>query len=188
MRIAVWCLTISLLFLTTQPLQGSQQQPSPERVREAIRKGVSFLKSTQRDGNWEHMSSGLALQYRGGVTALALWALLEAGVDPDEDCIRQGLDYLKNVDLSKTYVVALQTMVYCKAAPREFRRHIEKNVDWLVSTAKRGGGAISWSYPQFAPADNSNTQYAILALREAALIGVAPKEGDRVWKEIEKYY
>jgi hypothetical protein len=192
MRTAVtcWGLALALLFLALSPANGTQQpQPTPEKVREAIRKGVNYLKSTQRDGNWEHMSSGLAMQYRGGTTALALWALLEADVDPEDDAIKQGLDYLRQVEPAKTYVVALQTMVFCKAAPKEFRAQIKRNVDWLVSKGKRQAGTISWSYPQsFSPADNSNTQYAVLALREAALVGVPPPGGDQVWKEIERYY
>lgn len=189
MRTSILCCGLAGLVLgLSLPAQAlAQPQPTPEKVREAIRKGVNYLKSTQRDGNWEHLVTGLAIPYRGGVTALALWALLEADVDPEDAVIRDGLEYLSKIDPSKTYVVSLQTMVFCKAAPKEYRLRIQKNIDWLVENASRGGGGINWGYPGFV-ADNSNTQYAVLALREAALIGINPPGGDRVWKEIEQFY
>jgi hypothetical protein len=189
MRAAVLCwsltATLSCLFLSPATAEG-QPAPTPERVRETIRKGVNFLKSTQRDGNWEHMTSGLAMGYTGGTTALAMWALLEADVDPDDEVIQQGLAYLRRIPPTRTYVVALQTMVLCKAAPQADRLRIQDNVNWLIANKTARGGGMSWGYPHGH--DNSNTQYAVLALREAAVVGIHGPGGDRVWQEIEKYY
>src|SRR5207248_2031370 len=109
--------------------------PKPEEVREAIRKGVEYLKSQQRDGSWDHRFPGLLAQ-PGGVSALALLALLEAGVDPNDDAVRQGLAYLRGPDLQpkSTYTVALQTMVFCRAFPKDDQLLIKRNVDWLLKT------------------------------------------------------
>jgi hypothetical protein len=160
---------------------------SPERVRKAIRDGVEYLRSRQRDGNWEHQWAPGGNE--GGVTSLALLALLECGVDPQEDVIVRGLQYLRGLEPRKTYATALQTMVFCKASPKEDQVLIKRNIEWFRRTAKRDAGkrVIGWEYPGQNPVpDNSNSQYAILALREAEVAGIPV--GDDVWRDIRDHY
>ncbi len=169
------------------------QPLTPEQVRESIRKGVEYLKGKQQNGNWEHLfpsSQQLMQQWYGGPTSLATLALLECGVDPNDDVIQKSLRFLRDLEPKSTYVVSLQTMVFCKAAPKVDRLRIKRNVDWLVRNAKRiqVGGGLAWGYPYEAMdlPDNSNTQYAVLALREAAVAGVnVPND---IWKGIQRYY
>ncbi len=62
--------------LAVLPLAASAQDPAA--VREAVRGGVRLLLDAQlRDGAWgEYQRNG----YRNGMTAPALYALLEAGL------------------------------------------------------------------------------------------------------------
>ena len=84
-------------------------QISAERVRQAMEKGVVYLKAEQnkQQGNWSEQSG-----YPGGVTALCTLALLNAGVPADDPSVRTALDYLRKPKQPlRTYSVALQTMV-----------------------------------------------------------------------------
>jgi len=70
---------------------------------------------------------------------------------------------------SNTYVVSLQTMVYCLARPDQDIGRIKENVAWLESVQwKQGPMAGMWGYGASSRGDNSCTQFALLGLREAA--------------------
>src|SRR5262249_40197782 len=144
--------------------------PLVERVRQAIKDGVTYLQNQQRttDGSWE--LGGERISYHGGWTSLALLALLNAGVDPKDPSVQSGLAYLRKIPPDRTYVVGLQTMVFCLAGDRQDRERIQRNVDWLL----RARLASGWSYSggeRSTITDNSNSQYALLGLHEALLAG-----------------
>ena len=59
------------------------------------------------------------IDYPGGVGALCTLALLNAGVEPDDPTDTEGARYLRTIRPERTYVVALQTMVFARAEPDE---------------------------------------------------------------------
>ena len=88
----------------------------------------------------------------------------------------------------------LQTMVFCQADPEKYFARIEENAEALLRGQFRTDNPYSggWSYSDlrqnfsYAAADNSNSQFAVLALYEAQKAGVEiPAEA---WKEIEEYW
>src|ERR1700722_9234936 len=83
-----------------------------DKVRKSIDEGVGFLKSQQRktDGSWEIGGAGVGRSGSGGWTALALLALLNAGVKPSDDAFQNGLKYLRGVPAEQTYSTGLQTL------------------------------------------------------------------------------
>jgi len=171
--------TIGLMLLAW--LLGGLAQPlraevTAEQVRVAIDRSVAYLQRQQRaDGSW----SDLPL-YPGGVTALCTLALLNAGVEPEEDSIQRALEHLRQARPEKTYVVALQAMVFSKATPKRDRSLVARNVAWLEKTQIADGATRgSWAYPGRS-GDNSNSQFALLALYEADRIGV--KVDGRTWR------
>ena len=156
-----------------------------EEVRQAIDAAVAFLKRTQQNGAWPEKPG-----YPGGVTALCTLALLSAGVEPSDPTIQAALQYLRKIPLdrnAKTYSVALQTMVFCRAEPERDRPLIERNVRWLEQTQIKEDSATagSWGYPAYQ-GDNSNSQFAILALYEAELAGV--QVDPRTWRLAKAYW
>jgi hypothetical protein len=166
------------------PRQPKDQPANP--VTAAVTKAVTFLKAAQKDGNWEHH---FPAGHKGGVTSLALLALLESGVKPDEEAVRKALDYLRTVEPKQTYVVSLQTMAFCKSGRKADRALIQRNVDALLKfRVRRNDEFVGWSYgPGHGPrADNSNTQFAVMALHAASQAGI--KIDAKVWKEIQDYY
>lgn len=148
----------------------------PVKVRQAIDRAVGYLKREQKaDGTWpDH--PGLP----SGITALCTLALLNAGEPTDESHVQRALEYLRRQELKHVYNVSLQTMVLAVADPERDGLVIQRNVRWLeqvqlVQGDKKGAWAYSGNKGQ-GTGDNSNTQFALLALHEAERAGVALKD------------
>ncbi|MGA2254775.1 MAG: DUF4159 domain-containing protein, partial [Thermoguttaceae bacterium] len=146
---------------------------SPDDVRNAMQLGVAYLESSQRaNGTW---APEIDPRQVGGITALCTLALLNAGESPDELHVKKALEYLRKLRPRTTYVVSLQTMVLCHATPVEDQLIIARNVEWLEDAQVKSGPADrkgGWSYfmwnKRSIDADGSNSQFAMLALYEAA--------------------
>ncbi|MGA2616269.1 MAG: DUF4159 domain-containing protein [Thermoguttaceae bacterium] len=151
---------------------------SADEVRTAIDRGVSYLKQNQSpDGTWSEYPG-----QPGGVTALCTLALLNAGVDPQDEHVQLALADLRRRRPQQTYVAALITMVLCRAEPEKDQVLIGHHVEWLqknqIPDGKRKG---AWSYP-FGSGDNSNSQFALLALYEADRLA----ESGRIQVRVER--
>jgi hypothetical protein len=154
-------------FAVAQP-EAASNEPLVDRVRKSIDKGVSYLnKCKNAQGTWEQSAGNLGVEHAGGPTALALLALLNAGVKAEE--LGNSLTYLRKIDNPTNYVRALQTMVFIEADQLQDNERIYNNVKHLVDHAIRdnNGNLVGWGYDRnnlSSRADNSNTQYALLAL------------------------
>jgi len=185
----VFC-SFFLLFLSA-PLHA--EDIDPESVRRAIEGAIRYLKSTQdEEGAWLEYSSS----FQGGTTALCTLALLNAGVPKEDPAIQKALAFLRRFPAnasSKTYVVATQCMVYSIADPTRDLALIRECVAWLEQAQnkiendglwKDYGG---WDYQRDAvKSDNSNSQFAVLALYEAERVGVLA--GKETWERAKTYW
>lgn len=152
-----------------------------EEVREAIDRGVAYLEREQNDnGSWPDPPG-----YPGGITALCTLALLNCGVTADDPHVQSALNFLRKLEPTVTYATALQTMVFAAAEPKTNLPLIRRNAQWLAANQKDGAMLGAWGYPQ-ADGDNSNSQFALLALHEAERVGV--EINDRVWKRALDYW
>ena len=192
-------------------LAGISESPQPqqflkeldaEQVRTAIDRGVKFLKGNQKsaEGNWE--AGELSASHRGGQTALALLALLNAGVPIDDIAVKKGLDSLRALDKPSTYVRSLQTMVFVQAGRAEDIERIRENVKHLIIIAKKenDGKLLGWTYDQndynLSYPDASNTQYALLALWTAkqakvdvdGMWAAESKSPKKLWEQVRDHY
>jgi hypothetical protein len=155
-----------------------------EQVRDAIDKGIKFLTQQQNpNGSWSDY-----IGYQAGTSSLCTLALLNAGVAPTDPQIQKALGYLRKVKSDKTYVIALQTMAYCRAGFTEDRLRVRSYVKLLESTqVAEGPNKGSWSYfGAGMDADNSNAQFALLALYEAERIGISAS--DQTWRLARKHW
>lgn len=174
--------TIVLMITIGQPVTA---EISEEQVNRSMERAIGFLRSSQSNrGSW---GDGLAAP-PGGVTCLCTLALLNCNVPQDDPVMVKALDFVRNLSVHRTYSVALQTMVLCTASPNISRPRIRQNVKWLennqVRTREYNGG---WGYgEQSQKADNSNSQFAVLALYEAERAGVEVSE--RVWNRARDYW
>jgi hypothetical protein len=165
-----------LLLASVMPVVSAEL--SPDEVQKAMHKGVAYLKDqwqTNR-GHWSEYGG-----QEGGITCLCTMALLNAGEKPGEQpYLKSALEKVRNLRPKTTYVVALQTMVLCRADQFESDQDlIRANAEWLQEWQIKDHGANDrrggWSYgenpvgPQGArQGDGSNSQFALLALYEAA--------------------
>ncbi|HEV7226020.1 MAG TPA: DUF4159 domain-containing protein [Pirellulales bacterium] len=156
---------------------------SAGEVRDSIDRGVAYLKREQRDdGSWPD-----PVGYPGGITALCTLALLNCGVATDDEQLQAALNYLRKLPPpTRTYSTALQTMVFCAAEPKTNLQLVRRNALWFQKEQKREGAMKgAWGYPE-TEGDNSNTQFALLALHEAERIGVAVN--DQTWRLAFDYW
>jgi RNA polymerase sigma factor (sigma-70 family) len=172
-----------------RPAKTDPDNELAEPVKKSIDAGIRWLRNNRGpDGTWENTSIGF-LQ-RGGVTALALRALLQAGVDPDDTELGPAINFIRQVPPEKTYVVGLQTAVLCRVNKKKDADLIKRNVAWLENAAVRDddGSLLGWGYEaRSGQPDNSNTQYAIMGLHAAAEARFPPQNKD-LWNEIREYY
>jgi hypothetical protein len=176
---------IGLMCLAPFGVARAQQRGiDADDVLAAIARGRDYLKKEQSErGTWNEFAPS-----PGGVTCLCTLALLNSGVDVGDPVIQRALGYIRSEKFDKTYSVALQTMVLAAAEPERDRLLIARNVKWLEQTqAKNGVHSGGWSYPnQTAGSDKSNSQFALLALHEARLVGVPVNM--EVWKLASAYW
>ena len=183
---------------------GAEEPPNGRQVRMAILRAVDYFKrERQAAGTWPDYAR------QGGVTALVCYALLQAGVAPDDEAVAQGLASIQRVPNEATYVVALKAMAFAAADPQRYREDLQACTDWLVQTQHATG---AWGYglvPEsemagasparglrkvqnetqlrraYERADASNTQFAILGLAEAERAGAhVPIE---VWRRADRH-
>jgi hypothetical protein len=184
----------TLLFPAQQPVADSDE-PLVDQVRKAIDKGVIYLRNNQHpnDGTWDEYVPTAG--FKGGTTAMAVLAFLNAGVPRDDPVIVKGLNYLRSFEDSPTYVRALQTMALVEAGYVADSGLIKRNVDQfrkqLVTT--KDGKFLGWNYGRGGiggSPDNSNTQYALLALWVVAQSDLRDetKMDPAFWDMVRDYY
>jgi hypothetical protein len=177
-------LVASLIFATAAKSVAAQpEEPLVNRVRTAIDRGVHYLRDVEKGrGHWED-----GVLFKGGMSSLAVLALLNSGVKPDDPIIERGLQYLRAIEPEYTYVVGLQTMVFAAAGRAEDKVRIQRNVDWLIKSALQSQGELrGWAYGNMGTGDNSNTQYALLGLHDGHMAGA--KIDPAFWKSIRDFY
>jgi hypothetical protein len=176
------------------PAPSAAQEPFPRRppakdvdpaqVRKAIDRGVAFLRQQQRpDGSF-----GQPGQYAVGVAGLCTLALIESGVDPQDPDVRRALNFIRSAEADWTYDVAMQTMALCRAGAEGDIALIRRNVQWLErAQRKEGPHRGAWGYRQGqSQYDNSNAQFALLALYDAQQAGATVNP--ETWKQALLYW
>ena len=99
-----------IIAIVVFPTTAIRAEITADQVRRAISRGTGYLIRTQReDGSWQGMES---LGFPGGVTSLAVVALIYSGIPDSHPAIDKALQYLRQIDPQKTYTVALQTMAF----------------------------------------------------------------------------
>jgi Domain of unknown function (DUF4159)/Prenyltransferase and squalene oxidase repeat len=186
------CIPALLCVVTLDAVRPVQAGVTREEVERAIRDGVRYLKSKQRDdGSWPDIEG----DSRSGMTSLVTLSLLTAGEDANSPTIRRALDLLRKLrpeDLRSTYAIGLQTMVFAAAEPERDKLRIAANVDWLERAQIKPGDPVywpgTWTYTDLKRrnGDNSNTQYALLGLHAASEVGVPVKP--EVWTLSRLYF
>lgn len=139
---------------------------------ERAKRVIVFLKAQQQaDGSCSDSSPAI---FQGGISALCVAALLQAGVAADDVVIQKALAMLRKIEPNATYTVALQTMVFCAASPKEDAELIRRRIAWLEKAQiMKGPSRGGWSYRQDlgGACDGSNSRFAVMGLHAAKRAG-----------------
>lgn len=167
---------------------GNSDEALRERVVNSIERAQRFIASQQSsDGSWATSIHG---PYQVGVTSLATLALLNSGLDARDPTVAKALSYLRGIqDPKKTYELSMMIMALAAAGDGRDKGRIARLAAKLQSYQHREGQGASgaWGYEgERGWWDNSNSQFALLALREAAYLGV-PVDRD-VWKRAQDHF
>lgn len=179
-------LLLGVIALAAVPSPSSAADVSAEQVRAAVQKGIAQLRSKQDNkGGW-----GSGASYGGGNTALAVLAMLNSGVSPQDPAVKKGIHSLRKLDDKATYVVSLKVQALVAAGAGKGDKDLESSVNWLVRTQLPTG---MWTYtapqkgrPTRGRGDNSITQFALLALHEASKAGIEIQK--QVWQRSKDHF
>jgi hypothetical protein len=181
---------LALLLVPVVAASGFSQEPDRdderrERVLNAINRGQRALISSQnRNGSWTPTAF---VQYEVGLTGLATLALLNSGLEPEHDAVQKALEYLRRSSPTRTYDISMAIMALAASGQPGMKGKIARLASQLEEYQHRGASGGSWGYQgEQGWWDNSNAQFAILALREAAYAGV-PIERD-VWRRAQQHF
>ena len=177
------CLLLAATAAAQEPTKASLSPVTDKQVDEAIRRGLDYLyRSQQADGTW---ATDYSDQHPGGVESLVLLAALSAGEDPALPPLKAALARINGAEPETVYARAFRAMVYARLAGGDYARRLADDVNWLVKCQGRTGG---WGYgvSHSQRTDASNTQFALLALREAADAGADVPPA--VWQSCREYW
>ena len=173
MRTSRFILAVLFILGLTAPTPAAE--PLVKKVKDSITRAKLFLAEQENGkGNFEHAADlgNLPQGRRGGVTALAVVALLNAGVPADDPLLRRCLKFLRTLPPNESYTVGLQTMAFCLAGDKQDRVLVQRNLDWIVKVHMGGGWPYNADLKNFGP-DHSINQYVLLGIHEARLAGFA---------------
>lgn len=173
--------------------QGGKDQLTEKAVRDAIDKGKQFLLLQQGDaGLWN------TLDYPVGKTSLSVMTLINCGMTLEDEPIQRGLKYLRGPreqgDMT-AYTYEASLLIMALAAAKDGNRDAGKILNLAQnlsnSQVRNGNDLGGWSYGRGGnrgggSADRSNSQFAVLGLREAQYAGI-PIERD-VWERVRDYW
>ncbi|HEX9792808.1 MAG TPA: hypothetical protein VGC54_02385 [Planctomycetota bacterium] len=142
---------------------------SRTQVQASAQRGVAWLLDQQlRDGTWDRsMGKG-----GGGLTAIAAYALLEAGVPAEHPALQRALAHLEPVRSRETGTTACQILTFAASRDARFLPVIEELVAELLSRQQHG----AWNDSR-EEAGPSATQFAVLGLWAARQAGAEVPRG-----------
>jgi len=169
----------------------AQPDPEDQALRQQVLQAISnaqkaIIRLQKRDGSWPNS------RYPGneiGLTGLATLSLLNSGIAPDHEAVRKAVTWLKRPENmpERTYDLSMSLMALAASGDPTVHGRISRMAQTLEEYQHRGNEAGAWGYrDELNYSDNSNTQFAILALREAVYAGV-PVDRD-VWQRTQDFF
>ncbi len=180
-------------------LPGPVRAATPIQIADAIKQGTAFLYSKQNNGNWESSTSAsvdlnapndtAGLQF-GGMTAIATFALLSCGENPQtNDQLKQAVAWLEKADLRGTYALGVRSQIWNLLPEDEtVRKMRRKDKERLLDGVLTHDDA--WGYFGYGQGmdrrffDHSVSQFGVLGLWSAVQGGEEIET--RYWKQFDK--
>ena len=153
-------------------------------VEQAIKTAIKFYWASQNaQGHW---GAGGANGNNTGISALAIYSLLAAGVNPQDPRMQKALAWLAKNETKGTYALGLRCYAFHLANKKtlgKYREPLKKDATILIKRGMKDG-----SYTYAGPSgDNSNSQYGLLGVWAAAADGSVDIPYD-YWKIVMKMW
>ncbi len=191
-----WILIVS--FAVIFPGHRLQAAPS-DKIEEAIQKSQKYLREQQKNGNWEEVPApdpkeviGSRGGQWGGTTALATYALLASGDNPQSQPMRAAVAFLQHFPMSGIYAVGMRSQVwgFLQKTP-QVKAAMEHDARLLLMGMRRDGEGrgLFFYLPGKGPEyDHSVSQYGVLGMWACAQMGFeTPRafwsESDNAWRK-----
>ncbi|MDP6542745.1 MAG: DUF4159 domain-containing protein [Phycisphaerae bacterium] len=159
---------------TTQPTKAPKRvEFSDAAVKRAIDKGVKFLWSRQQaDGSWPgYGKPGPTVYYQTGPGAMAIYALLESGISPQEPKMIKALAWLENTPENMTYCLGMRCCAW-EAANRttnnKYKEILKSDLRRLITSTTDGSFHYDTGGSPKRNGDNSTSQFGMLAMQAAS--------------------
>lgn len=155
------------------------------QVVSSIERAQRFLIAAQNsDGSWP---AGLYAGHSEGVNGLVTLALLNSGLPSDHPTVAKALDNLEHPRTQPSQTYDMSLVIMALAASDRGRGKIAALASKLESTQRNAADGGNWGYSGGGDGwDNSNTQFAVLALREAAYVGIPIERA--VWQRAQDHF
>lgn len=164
----------ALSFALTSPVQAVDQKA----IDEAIDRGGAYLVQVYAPAARGPRERPRETE-RSGQRALSLYAMMAAGVDPDDPSARRLLLGLSTESFTQTYDIGCMILALSKCDPLAHVGWIADLAHELIRIQEEPG---DWGYPGHTIIDLSNTQYAALGLWKASQYGI--EVPDDAWQRL----
>ncbi|MCC7293040.1 MAG: DUF4159 domain-containing protein [Phycisphaerales bacterium] len=188
-------LFLSLAFaLVCSAARARAAPPTDADVDALVTRLVDHLKEAQvKEGSARGSFDGeMGGVHAGGVSALATFALLTAGVPWHDECIERAVDYLAEHPLPGTYSRSLRAGAWAILAQRtsdpsmrlRYRRLLQADADWLTSTIKSDG--FHGYDAEGSGGDHSCSQFGVLGAWAAER--ASAEVSDEYWDKVMRHW
>ena len=168
-------LLVAVMLFSAAPLFGQVKfrDVADEDIDRAIEAAQRYLFGQQQeDGKWFDWNRDVTASGGGGGvphTAIAIFALMEMGLDDQEAHIKKGLEWLCKQEIKNTYSAAVRVMILSQVIRKNpnspYKKVLKDDIDFLSKDFAKCG---AWDYPGASKdGDNSCSQFALLAMWEA---------------------
>jgi protease-4 len=170
---------LGAILLATALAARPARAASPKEVNEAVARAVKYLYDVQQDSNWEMVGApagdgkaDVRGKQWGGLTAIATYALLAAGENPQDERLAKAINWLLDNDqIQGTYAVGLRAQVWQFLPEKHPQRTkikaaIKRDRDILAAGMHQKGDTTGFYgyYPGDEGYDRSNSQYGLLGM------------------------
>ena len=167
---------------------GTEKDFSDWAVDAAIQRGIEHLWSKQNeDGSWPSNHNG---KYPTGATAVAAYALVASGVNPQELRMQKTLKWLSDNESKKVYSLGIRCYLWYLANRTtlgKYRKELKKDASLLYNSHKNGRYHYDATGKPPNGWDHSCGQYGVLGVWAAAADGTAEIPYD-YWETVMKHW
>jgi len=183
------CVLLSALLLSSIAVGAQKDQSafSDAAVKMAIQKGAEYLWAQQADdGSWAGYGGD---KYPTGPGAMAIYALLESGVNPQEPRMAKALAWLERTPDKMVYCIGMRANAWEVANRKTANKYVEilkSDIRRVIESSADGSFHYETGGSPKSGGDNSTSQFGLLAMWAGSLNDVSIRTG--IWTKCMNHW